>query len=135
MGQDASAEAVGGDAGEDIPMLWLAPDFGAMLSPMSKSYYPLDGDRDTGRVSLTIRLQPDRHEDIKMLVRLWTEFDAALGTKREKKWKPSMVVERLIDVGIDGFWQQVGGRPESQEGREEFIRRAVARLKKQSRPR
>lgn|GEM_PF-2640563 len=135
MGQDASTEAVAGDAGEGFPVRWLAPDFGAMLNRMSKSYYPLDGDRDTGRVPLTVRLQPDRHEDIKMLVRLWTEFDAALGTKREKKWKPSLVVERLIDVGIDGFWQQVGGRPESVEGREDFIKRAVTRLKKQSRSR
>ncbi|NTX07009.1 hypothetical protein [Myxococcus sp. CA040A] len=102
---------------------------------MSKSYYPVEQDRDSGRVPLTIRLQPDRHEDVELLVRLWTELDASLGTKRAKKWKPSLVVERLIDVGVDGFWQQVGGRPETQEGREEFIRRAVARLKKQTRAR
>lgn len=117
-------------AGGPSLSLWFAPEFGDMLSLMAQSYYPTDDDESGERVTTSVRLPKELHADIELIATLWNEFDAALGKKRAKKWKASSVIERLIAVGVDGFWQQVGGRPLTKEGRQDFVRSAVVRIRK-----
>lgn len=121
----------GAEAETDVQ--WLASEFGARVGHqlMSASYYPVSEEQDSERVRTTVRLKKELHEDVEFVVQLWNEFDKALKRKGAKKWKANSVIERFVEVGVAGFWQQVGGRPESQQDREEFIRLAVERIKKQ----
>jgi hypothetical protein len=112
---------------------WTGVKKGANLAPlMSASYYPVDDREDPDRVRTSVRLPLETHADIEIIAKLWNELDRALGRKRTKKWKPASVIERLVTVGIDGFWAQIGGRPSTQEGRDDFARKALERLKKSS---
>lgn len=91
-------------------------------------YYPLK-DSDGPRTRQSVRLTAEQQSDAKLIADLWSAFDAALDVEREGRgWTPTSVLERLIAVGIDGFWAEVGGRPESMEDRAEFVRRAVEKL-------
>lgn len=95
---------------------------------MAKGPYPTEEDDDVERVPLTVRVPAGHHEEIELIAQLWNEFDVQLAKKKAKKWKSSSVIERFIALGIDSFWDQVGGRPATKEGREEFIARAVEKL-------
>lgn len=119
---------VGADRATLLP--WHAPEFGDMLTLMAQSYYPVDEDEGGKRVTRSVRLPEEVHSDIELIAKLWSEFDAARGKTRAKKWKSSGVIERLLEVSVAGFWQQVGGRPPTKEGREDFIRRALAQVRK-----
>jgi hypothetical protein len=111
----------------------LGAEIGAKLwFLMAPSYYPFDDEEDVERVATTVRLRPIQHEDIETISDLWNAMDDALGRKRQKKWKASSVIERLLAVGIDGFWEQVGGRPSSKADREAFVKQAVEQLKKKT---
>lgn len=110
---------------------WQPPKNGANLAAVMASYYPVDEDLDGERIRTSIRLDPEQHADIEFIAQLWNELDAALGKKKARKWKPASVLERLVAVGIDGFWHQIGGRPPTREGRAEFIRQAVKRLREE----
>jgi len=91
-------------------------------------YYPMK-EVDEVRTRTSIRLTSEQQSDAALIAELWAAFDDALELQRAgRKWTATSVLERLVAVGIDGFWQEVGGRPESTEDREEFIRRAVERL-------
>lgn len=108
---------------------WKASKIGARVGAlMAQSYYPVGDASEGARVKTSVRLPVEQDADIKLIAQLWNELDKALGRKKSRKWKAASVIERLISVGIDGFWQQVGGRPPTQEGREDFIRRAVEHL-------
>ena len=108
---------------------WLPPKKGGNLAALMASYYPVDEDNGGERIKTSIRLDADQHSDIEFIAQLWNELDAALGKKRSRTWKSASVIERLIAVGIDGFWHQIGGRPPTKEGRAEFIKQAVKRIK------
>jgi hypothetical protein len=107
----------------------LVQQFGARVRAViaAMSYYPVTDSERPDRVRTSVRLTPEQHDDVELMAKLWTEFDKALGQRR-RKWSTMGVLERLVAVGIDGFWTQVGGRPPSKEGREDFVRRAVATL-------
>ena len=91
-------------------------------------YYPLK-EAEGVRTRQSVRLTPEQQADAALIAELWAAFDDALGVERAGRgWTATSVLERLIAVGIDGFWQEVGGRPESSGDRAEFIRRAVERL-------
>lgn len=98
---------------------------------MAASYYPVDEDSEDERVKTSVRLPKQDHDDIEIIAELWNEFDRVLDRPRPRKWKAASVIERLIEVGIDGFWGQVGGRPDTKEGREEFVRKAVEKIQSQ----
>lgn len=91
------------------------------------AYYPVDEDGRGTLVKTSIRMSEQDLADISLIAELWTELDRSLG-KRRREWKTASVVERLISVGIAGVWQQLGGRPESKGGREDFIKRAIQQL-------
>jgi hypothetical protein len=93
------------------------------------SYYPIDDEAEGDRVRTSVRLPASQHDDIELIAELWNEMDKALGRKRPRKWKAASVIERLITVGVDGFWGQVGGRPATKAGRADFIKQAIERLK------
>lgn len=108
---------------------WLPPKKGGNLAAIMASYYPVDDDEGGERIKTSIRLAAEQHQDIEFIAELWNELDAALGKKKARKWKSASVIERLLAVGIDGFWSQIGGRPPTREGRADFIKQAVKRLK------
>lgn len=96
-------------------------------------YYPLQERSSAKRSTTSIRLTEEQRADVEFVAELWNAFDKELEQERAgRKWSATSVLERLIAVGLDGFWAEVGGRPATQEGREEFIRRAVAHLSARS---
>lgn len=97
---------------------------------MAPSYYPVDEETDSKRVATSVRLQKEQHEDIELIAKLWNEIDEELGRKRPRKWKASSVIERLIAVGIAGFWEQAGARPEDKADRDQVVAHVIERLKK-----
>lgn len=115
---------------------WRAGKFGANLAAFMKrvSYYPLDnGEPTVERITTSVRLPADKHSRIEFLAELWNALDRASGKKNKRKWKPASVIARLVDVGLDGFAEQIGGFPDSQEQRREMLKRAedvIGRLKK-----
>lgn len=92
---------------------------------MAQSYYPMDEESEGSRVKTSVRLPQEQHDDIELMSHLWNELDRELGRKRPRTWKAASVIERLIAVGIDGFWAQVGGRPATKDDREALIARVV----------
>lgn len=99
---------------------------------MAASYYPVDEDDEPGKVRFTTAVKAELHADLDLVADLWNEFDEHLEKNRRVKWKgTTSVLERFVAIGLDGFWQQVGGRPPTKEGREEFIRAAIERIRKQ----
>lgn len=112
------------------PIPFVPPKNGAMVGQfMAASYYPLDEEDSGEQVKTSIRLSAERHEDIQLIAELWNEIDQQLGRQRARRWKAASVIQRLIHVGIDGFWQQVGGRPTTKQDRQAFIATAVERLR------
>jgi len=96
-------------------------------------YYPLN-DETEDRIRTSIQLTQAQRADAALIAQLWQALDEALEIKRPgKKWSATSVLERLVAVGIDGFWAEVGGRPSDDEDRAEFIRRAVERVRKRRR--
>jgi alpha-glucosidase (family GH31 glycosyl hydrolase) len=69
------------------------------------------------------------NDDVELMAEFWNQLDAALGKKRARKWKAASVIERLIEVGVDGFWAQIGGRPDTKEAREAAVSRVVAQAR------
>lgn len=108
---------------------WIGAHSGAKLVAMATSYYPDKDEADEERIRTSVRLPPAQQADIVLVAELWNELDKAMGRKRPRKWLAASVIERLIAVGLDGFWAQIGGRPQTQEGREELMRRAVEHLR------
>jgi hypothetical protein len=97
---------------------------------MAHRPYPVD--EVSVRVRTTVRIPKQQNDDIELMSDLWSLLDAARDVKRDKKWKAASVIERLVATGIDQFWEQVGGRPHPNESDEQFVRRALEKLKKSS---
>jgi len=115
------------------PISFAAPKNGAMLRPlMALSYYPLDESDSEEKVRTSVELPLELHLDVQFLADLWNEIDKTLGKRRRRKWKAASVQRRLIEVGVAGFWQQVGGRPATKQDRQEFVAQALERLRKPS---
>lgn len=93
---------------------------------MAQSYYPLDEAKTGEPIRTSVRLSPEQHQDVELIAKLWNDLDRDLGRRRPRKWKAASVMERLIAVGIDGFWGQIGGRPTTKEAREEAIAKVVS---------
>lgn len=103
--------------------------FGFDLAALAMSgYYPLDDDADVELKATSVRVPMALYRDIEFIAELWNEFDKVRDVKRPSRWKPSSVMERLLQVGRDGFVAQLGGFPESDEERAEFIRRAKSKV-------
>lgn len=108
---------------------WNDARKGVKLVAMATSYYPLDDEKPEPMIRTSVRLPESQQADIVLVAELWNELDKAMGRTKSRKWLAASVIERLIAVGLDGFWAQIGGRPETQEGREELMRRAVEHLR------
>lgn len=111
---------------------WHASNFDAKLASLmaDASWYPTEEEEDEQEpVRTSVSLTPEAHAEIQLIADLWNELDQLLGKKQKRKWKPSSVMERFIRVGIAGFWSQVGGRPATSEGRGEYMRAAIAKLR------
>lgn len=107
-------------------------NFGGMLSLlMAQRYYP-EAEEEGEKVQTSVRLPTQQHEDILLIADLWNELDKVLGRRRPRKWKPASVIERLIAVGIEGFWGQIGGRPETEDDRKAALAKAVELARERS---
>lgn len=94
------------------------------------SYYPVDDDETEDMVRVTVSFPKSVADELQLVADLWNEFDSELAPKRREKWLVARVVRRFVNVGLDAFWDQVGGRLPSKEGREEFVKRAVEKLRR-----
>lgn len=105
------------------------PENGAtVVGTMTAKYLPPD-DSEAGRVRVSIRLEKAEADDLQLMAQLWNEIDAAAGRKRRHKWLAAGVIEQLIRLGLDGFWEQFGGKPKTAADRKRFIERAIEELK------
>jgi hypothetical protein len=93
-------------------------------------YYPAEDETEPNAVRFSVTLTKEQHADLELVARLWNEFDARLGIKRQHKWKLNSVLARFVSLGLDGQWEELGGRPSTAEGREEVVRVAAERVKK-----
>lgn len=96
---------------------------------MGTSYLPPEGDKP-GRVRFTLRLEDLKSHHLKLMALAWNGFDAAIGRKRRHKWKPTSILEHFATVTLEEFHSQVGGPQREDESDAEFVRRAVAELRK-----
>ncbi|HYH96905.1 hypothetical protein [Hyalangium sp.] len=108
-------------------VVWSAPKIGAKLAVlMAQSYYPLDDAKVGEPIRTSVSLTPEQHQDVELIAKLWNDLDKELSRRRPRKWKAASVMQRLIAVGIDGFWAQIGGRPVTKDAREEAISKVVS---------
>ena len=105
---------------------WREPKIGVKVHAhlMAMSYYPKNEGSDERRKATSVRLRLASDERVKFLAALWNALDKARGMERPRKWKAASVIERLVDVGLDGFGEQIGGWPEDKDERAEMLRRA-----------
>lgn len=111
---------------------WQEPKSGAKVRPeqMASDYYPVNVDEDSDQERISITFTAQQIEDLKLIAEIWNALDRALGIER-KKWKLQGVVSRLINVGSDAVWQQLGGRPTTKAERDQFVRDVADRISKQ----
>lgn len=102
------------------------------LALMANRYYPLEDEDGPGRVRLSISLTKEQHEQLELVARLWNALDDALERPRGRKWKITSVIERMVVVGLDGFWNEIGGLPPPGADHQAFINAAVERVKRQA---
>jgi hypothetical protein len=128
-----NVKSMGATAVAPFNASWTAPKIGAKLSAlMAQSYYPLDDAKVGEPIRTSVSLTPEQHQDVELIAKLWNELDKELGRRRPRKWKAASVMQRLIAVGIDGFWGQIGGRPTTKDEREAVIAKVVALAREKS---
>lgn len=93
------------------------------------NYYPAKKDIEEGTARTTLEFPESMMSDVRFVAELWNALDGHREIDREK-WVAARVIRRLVRVGLDGFWAEVGGRPHTTEGRDQFLARAVDALEK-----
>lgn len=106
---------------------WPASKIGARIFALMADYYPLDEEKAGEVERITVSFPKEMAEELELVAELWNEFDKEFDKKREK-WLVARVIRRFVSVGLDGFWNQVGGRPQNKEDREKFVRTAIEKL-------
>jgi hypothetical protein len=99
-------------------------------------YAPPEDASDKPLKRISIRLEEDETEELERIAETWDALDAALEAKRRHRWSSASVMERMIRVGMNDFWTQIGGPKREGESDAEVVARAVDAVKKhrQSKP-
>lgn len=61
--------------------------------------------------------------DLDRLAQVWSEIDGS-------EWTESQVVKRLIEAALDTAWDELGGKPETEEAFRELLKTAHKRAQK-----
>lgn len=104
------------------------------LYVMSRSLYPLDSVPTAESHRITIELTEAEKADVQRVADLWNAFDKARGVRRERKWERKSVLEQFARGALAEFWDQIGGRPTTDDMRESAVAAAVAKLEKEFAP-
>lgn len=97
---------------------------------MGRTLYPLDRPKAVKRSKTSVRVSEQEKADLQAIAKIWGQMDETLGIGETDGWSPTTVMEQLIRSGIDDAWEQMGGRPPTDDLREEFVRKAIANIQK-----
>ena len=93
--------------------------------------YPLDEEEvEPEKDRINYRLTKEALKELEQIADYWNELDRTLKVSRKREWSVQTVLDRFRTVGVTLFWNQAGGRPETEEARKEFIARAIDHMKK-----
>lgn len=73
---------------------------------------------------LTVRLPKSVTDGLKDLATLWTHLERTRTNDPESEVTVSDVVVRLLQVGLDGAWEEIGFHPKTKEQWAELLKRA-----------
>lgn len=98
---------------------------------MAKSSYPLDTAPAQPVTKLAVHMTEEEKADLQLVADLWNAFDRARNIKRSRKWETKKVMEQLVRTGLENFWEQVGGKPETGALRKSAVQAAIDRLEEE----
>lgn len=75
------------------------------------------------QVISTLRAPEGLHEELKEIADLWHQVEQRVG---EGKVSLNDVLIRLLRVGVDGVWTELGGRPTTDKAKQALVERMVA---------
>lgn len=101
------------------------------MRKMAKSFYPLDTPSTPDTKKRAVHLSDEEVEELQLVADLWNAFDRARKIKRARIWEPKKVMEQFIRAGMEGFWDQIGGKPPTSSLRASTIRAAIAKLEEE----
>lgn len=93
--------------------------------------YPDEDNEERTRTS--VRLPSGGPERLQWIADMWNALDKARGRNVGVRWKPSLILERIISAGIKQAADELGGYSEDPEKRAAMVAaapRAIAKLKK-----
>ena len=73
---------------------------------------------------ITVRIPKPIHEGLERLSKLWTHLERLRTEDPGAEITISDVVNRLLEVGLEGAWSEAGSRPKSDEELDELKKRA-----------
>lgn len=114
----------------------LVPGFGGKVRVAMTNRddsFPLDQLEESEKVRISVQLPRENHDDLEFVVEVWNQFNQVLGRKKGRPWSTMSVAQRLLVVAVNNFLKQYGMPvPKTEEERAEFMRRAVADVKKRA---
>lgn len=85
---------------------------------------------------ISVRVPKSVKEGIAKLARLWTHIERLRSGDDDVEVTESDVVNRLLELGLDGAWAEIGSEPKTDADFEELAKRAekaLAELRSESR--
>ena len=73
---------------------------------------------------ITVRIPKPIHEGLDRLAKLWTHLERLRTEDERAEVTISDVVNRLLEIGLEGAWSEAGFRPKSEEELDELKKRA-----------
>lgn len=73
---------------------------------------------------ITVRIPKPIQEGLDRLAKLWTHLERLRTEDERAEVTISDVVNRLLEIGLEGAWSEAGFRPKSEEELDELKKRA-----------
>lgn len=83
---------------------------------------------------ITVRIPKPIQEGLERLSRLWTHLERLRTEDDRAEVTVSDVVNRLLEIGLEGAWSEAGFRPKTDEELDELKKRAEKVFIEQRRP-
>jgi hypothetical protein len=83
---------------------------------------------------ISARVPKSVKDGIARLSKLWTKIERARTKDEEVEVSETDVIVRLLSVGLDGAWAEMGSEPMSDKDIDELAKRAIATLAAGSAP-
>ena len=88
-------------------------------------YRPARGAKGPKKV-VSVRVPADLHANLEGLAQFWSALDSAVVGPDAPETDLSDVVIRLLEMGVDGAWAEIGGRPVNEKDRAALVKKAAA---------